>query len=71
MCDLSWEILTKALLLSCVMLFCAFMLLANTGEMTLQNYTTYLLAEELYRMPPGLLLLAVLGGAVIEDLKCG
>lgn len=71
MCDLSWEILIRSLQLSCVMLFCAFMLLADAGAMTAENYTTYLLADELYRLPQGLLLLAAMAGAVIEDYRCG
>ncbi|HBR08856.1 MAG TPA: hypothetical protein DD735_08200 [Clostridiales bacterium] len=70
MCDLSWEILIRALLISCVMLFCAFVLLVDAGGMTQKTYTTYLLADELYRLPQGLLLLAVLGGAIIEDFQC-
>ena len=71
MCDLSWEILTRALQFSCVMLFCAFMLLADAGGMTRGNYTTYLLANELFRFPQAVLLLSALAGAVVEDFRCG
>lgn len=69
MCDFSWKLLVRTLQLSCVMLFCAFVLLMDAGAMTPQNYSTYLLANELFRLPQGLLIISVLGGAVIEDLQ--
>ena len=31
MCDLAWEVTERALALCCVLLFCAFMLLADAG----------------------------------------
>ncbi|MEG1789368.1 MAG: hypothetical protein RR055_02410 [Oscillospiraceae bacterium] len=67
MCELSWEILTKSLIFSCLLLFCAFMLLADAGPMTAENYDTYLLAGELYALPQAILLVANIAGVIIEE----
>lgn len=69
MCDASWEITVRALAFSCVLLLCAFALLADAGPLSAENYATYRLASELFSLPPAVLLLAALAGAVAEDIK--
>ena len=69
MCDLAWEVTERALALCCVLLFCAFMLLADAGGYSAETYATYRLAWELACTPQWILLLAVLAAAVIEDRR--
>ncbi len=69
MCELSWEILMKSLMLSCILLFCAWMLLVDAGSLTAANYGTYLLAEEMTRLPQAILLFGVLASGIVEDVK--
>ena len=44
MCDLAWEVTERALALCCVLLFCAFMLLADAGGYSAETHATYRLA---------------------------
>lgn len=67
MCELSWEILTKALALSCVLLFCAFMLLLDAGTYSTETHDTYRLVSELTAAPCWILLIASVAGVCIEE----
>ena len=67
MSGLSGSILLGTLRLSCSMLLCAFMILISAGAPTLRNWDLYLLVEALIRAPAGLLLLAIICVAVIEE----
>ena len=63
----AWEIMTKALIFCCSLLFCAYLLLMHAGPMNADNYDTYLLARELYTLPQAVLLIATLAGVIIEE----
>lgn len=67
MCEISWELLIRALQLSCVLLFCSFMLFLSSGPLTIWNYDTYKLAQEFSTLPQAILLVAMIAGAVIEE----
>ncbi len=69
MCDLSWELLMRAMQLSCVLLFCSFLLFLSTGPLSIWNAYTYKLAQELARLPQAILLVAMIAGAVIEEQR--
>lgn len=69
MCDLSWELLMRAMQLSCVLLFCSFLLFLSTGPLSIWNAYTYKLAQELTRLPQAILLVAMIAGAVIEEQR--
>ena len=67
MCQISWELLIRSLQLSCVLLFCSFVLFMHTGPLTIWNFDTYQLARELATLPQAILLVAMLAGAIIEE----
>lgn len=63
----AWEAVIRALQLSCVMLFCAFMLLVEGGAFTYETRYLHYTARELLTMPQAVLLLAAIASAVIEE----
>lgn len=63
----AWEIVVKALIFSCALVFCAWLLLMDAGALTAANYDTYLLARELYTIPQAVLLIATLAGVIVEE----
>jgi len=65
--ELSWWIITRALCLSCVLLFCGFTLLLNVGTVTLDNLRVYHIAQSMTQLPQAVLLIAILGVACAED----
>lgn len=71
MCGAAREIMVRAVQLSCVLAFCAVILLIDAGRMSADNYSTYLLIDELYRLPQALLMVASIASVVAEDLKGG
>ena len=67
MCEPSWALLRKGLILSCVLALCAFMLLLDAGIMTESSYYTYLLAREFVQIPQIIMVIAIFGGVMIEE----
>lgn len=63
MCDEAWYIWMGTLKLSCAMLFCAFLLLICPQS----GYDELMLASALAETPQGLLLIAILASALLED----
>ena len=63
MCDEAWYIFIGTLKLSCVMLFCAFILLSDNEA----SYFNSMLASALYETPQGLLMLSLLFSLFIEE----
>ena len=63
MCDEAWYILMGTLKLSCAMLFCAYLLLIWPQS----GYDEIMLASALAETPQGLLLIAILASALLED----
>lgn len=65
--ELSWRLWMRSLILSCVMLFCAFILLIDGTPFTARTYDTYLTAHTLFTLPQLVLLFGILGSVCIED----
>lgn len=63
----AWEVVIRALQLSCVMLFCAWMLLLDGGVFTADTAHLYRLARELMTLPQAVLLIAALASVLIEE----
>ena len=63
MCDEAWYIFMGTLKLSCAMLLCAFMLLASPDC----GYDKAMLAAALAETPQGLLMIALIASALLED----
>ena len=63
MCDESWYIFMGTLKLSCAMLLCAFILLCSPHS----GYEQMMLAAALAETPQGLLLIALIASALLED----
>jgi hypothetical protein len=64
-----WWILLSTLQLSCVLLFLAFVILVHISNNSTLNVDLLLTAQELTKLPAGLLLLAVLASAILEDIE--
>lgn len=69
MCEPAWELLIRGLQLSCVLLFCAFLLLVDAGGFSVESCGTYFLAEELLTLPQAILLVVMLAGVMIEERR--
>ena len=67
MCRESRTLLRRTLQLSCTMVFCAFVLLIDAGSYSIHTWRVYRTAQELSMNPAGLLLLAVIGAALLEE----
>lgn len=65
MCKESWCLFMGTLKLSCVMLFCAFLLLIGPER----TYDHIKLAASLAETPQGLLLIAILSSALIDERR--
>lgn len=65
--EFAWMVFTRSLILSCVLLFCAFVLLIDIQHISTQNYDTYFTAKTLIEIPQLVLLFGTLGSACIED----
>lgn len=63
MCDEAWYIFMGTLKLSCAMLLCAFMLLVSPQG----GYERTMLAAVLAETPQGLLMIALIVSALLED----
>ena len=63
MCDEAWYIFMGTLKLACAMLLCAFMLLTVPQP----GYDTLMLASALAETPQGLLILALIASALLEE----
>lgn len=63
----SLAIIRLSLKLSCFLLSLALLAEVWGGELTARTYEIHYLAAELYRLPQGLLLLAFIAAAVIND----
>lgn len=63
MCKESWCLFMGTIKLSCVMLFCAFLLLIGPDR----TYDHVKLAASLAETPQGLLLIAILSSALIDE----
>lgn len=61
------ELLLTALRLSCLLLFCAWVMLIHTGQLCWDNTEIYRTARALYRQPAGLILLGLLGSYLLEE----
>ena len=63
MCDEAWYIFMGTLKLSCAMLLCAFMLLVSPDG----GYERTMLASALAETPQGLLLVALIAAALLDE----
>lgn len=63
----AWEVIIRAMQLTCVMLFGAFVLLLEAGAFTYETSRLHYLARELMNVPQAVLMLAVIASAVIEE----
>ena len=68
MSDAAWYIFIRSIQLSCVMLFCSFMLLLSCDGSLMQR-TQYMTAMALYEGPQGLLLGGLILSVFAEELQ--
>lgn len=68
MSDAAWYIFIRSIQLSCVMLFCSFLLLLSSDGSLMQR-TQYMTAMALYEGPQGLLLGGLILSVFAEELQ--
>ena len=68
MSDAAWYIFIRCIQLSCVMLFCSFMLLLSCDGSMMQR-TQYMTAIALYEGPQGILLGGLILSVIAEELQ--
>lgn len=69
MCDLSWYITIRGLMLSCLLVFIAFVVLVEAGSFGLENRGLYHLAEKLSELPCAIIMLLSISALVVEDFN--
>lgn len=69
MCDLSWYITIRSLMLSCLLAFIAFVALVDAGTFSLENRGMYHLAEKLSELPCAIIMLLSISALVVEDFN--
>ena len=67
MSEPAWTIFSRSLQISCMLLFCSFLLLLNAGS-PVQEHARYITALALYETPQGVLLLGLILSVCLEDL---
>ena len=65
--QLPWDIWMGSLILSCVLVFCAFILMLEEPSGLSGKYDTYRCVWELVRLPQLVLLLGILASVCAED----
>lgn len=65
--DLSWILIRLTLIMSCCIVFSAFVGLLRIGDLNIDTYHTYLIAKEIASAPAGLILIAGIGTIMLED----
>ena len=68
MSDAAWYIFIRSIQLSCVMLFCSFLLLLSCG-CSMMRRSQYMTAMALYEGPQGLLLGGLILSVFAEELQ--
>ncbi len=68
MTDLAWTILHGALIVSAAMLASAAVLYMASLPPSRDTYFVYKCAEEMFSMPPAVLLVGILGSVIAEDI---
>ena len=66
MSEPAWTIFSRSLQISCMLLFCSFLLLLDTGPLV-QSYPQYITALALYETPQGILLLGLILSVCLEE----
>lgn len=69
MCPEAWYIFIRALQLCVFLLLCAFILLLEWNGSMVESYKLYMTANSLNETAQAILLIAVLGSVLIEDVQ--
>ena len=67
MCEHAYIIFKYSLILSCVLAFCAFMILVDISPYQVETYDLYRLAVSMSETPAALLFIAAVGSVCIES----
>lgn len=63
----AYIILCGSLMISCVIVFAAFVLLISIGDVKLETYQLFLCVKELTQIPASLLLLSSIAAVLVEE----
>lgn len=67
MCDVSYFIIRSSVILTCIMFACCLLALLMASGFSADTYELHRLAEELFRLPQAILIIAAIASVVIED----
>ena len=69
MCDLAYRVQKLTAISALILLLASLFLRFLVPELTVDTYPTYRLAQELFRMPAGILLAGIIAAVCIEDVR--
>ncbi len=69
MCEPAYLVQKLTAITALVLLMLSLVFHLSVGELTVDTYPTYRLAQELFRMPAGILLIGILAAVCIEDIQ--
>lgn len=67
MCDDAYFIIRSSVILTCTMLACCLLALLFAGRFSADTYELHRFANELFRIPQAVLIIAAIGSVIIED----
>ena len=67
MCDEAYFIIRCAVIITGTLLLCSILIIVVAGKFSTDTYELYRLAEELYRLPQAVLIIAAIGSVIIEE----
>ena len=67
MCEEAYFLIRCSVILTAALLACSLIVIVAAGKFSTDTYKLYLLAEELYRLPQGILLIAAVGSVIFEE----
>ncbi len=71
MCDEAYFLIRCSVILTATLFACSVLIIVAAGRFSTDTYRLYLLAEELYRLPQAILLIAAVGSVILEDMFSG
>ncbi len=71
MCEEAYFLVRCSVILTAALFACAVLIIVVAGRFSTDTYRLYLLAEELYRLPQAILLIAAIGSVILEENIAG
>ncbi len=71
MCDEAYFLIRCSVIITATLFACSVLIIVVAGGFSTDTYKLYFLAEELYRLPQAILLIAAIGSVILEERFSG